>query len=363
MKTKKHLITLLILTVALPASAQTEVLTGIMRGKDYGVTYMLPKTELQFTATVTHHTYTRGEYADYAKRYLHLDDGSFKATDSWTLDSIKVEVAGVPDKERTYFVKLKDRTVAPLMQLTADGIVQSINVPTAQQRRPQAVLPPPAEPAATPAPVDPNRYMTEEMLLATSNARRAELVAKEIFNIRESRNNLLRGEAETMPQDGEQLKLMLDNLNRQEAALTELFVGRSHSQTTTRTWRVEPKVVKQKVLFRFSEKVGVLESDVPESGNPESYPVLLTLIDLKDIVLPESDGKKQTEGVAYNVPGRGRLVLTCNGSELLRTEVPVTQFGVVEYLAPVLFNKNSTIQVTFNPVTGGLLKVDRETTK
>ena len=39
------------------------------------------------------------------------------------------------------------------------------------------------------------------------------------------------------------------------------------------------------------------------------------------------------------------------------------QFGIIEYLAPVLFNKNSTIKVYFDPVTGGLLKVDREESK
>ena len=41
-------------------------------------------------------------------------------------------------------------------------------------------------------------------------------------------------------------------------------------------------------------------------------------------------------------------------------ELPVTQFGTIEYLAPALFNKKSTVQVTFNPDTGGLIKVDRE---
>ena len=48
---------------------------------------------------------------------------------------------------------------------------------------------------------------------------------------------------------------------------------------------------------------------------------------------------------------------------LFEDEVPVTQFGTVEYLAPTLFNKNSTVKVTFNPVTGGLVKVDREENK
>ena len=54
------------------------------------------------------------------------------------------------------------------------------------------------------------------------------------------------------------------------------------------------------------------------------------------------------------------FTLTDGKKKLYEGEVPVTQFGIIEYLAPVLFNKNSTIKVYFDPNTGGLLKVDRE---
>ena len=54
------------------------------------------------------------------------------------------------------------------------------------------------------------------------------------------------------------------------------------------------------------------------------------------------------------------MVLNYQNEELYNAEIPVTQFGVIEYLAPVLFNKNSVIKVLFNPATGGLVKVDTE---
>lgn len=44
--------------------------------------------------------------------------------------------------------------------------------------------------------------MTEEILIAGSTAKMAELVAKEIYNIRESKNSLTRGQADYMPKDG-----------------------------------------------------------------------------------------------------------------------------------------------------------------
>ena len=36
-----------LLATTIIASAQTEVVTGVMRGKDYGVTYALPKTQIE----------------------------------------------------------------------------------------------------------------------------------------------------------------------------------------------------------------------------------------------------------------------------------------------------------------------------
>ena len=94
-------------------------------------------------------------------------------------------------------------------------------------------------------------------------------------------------------------------------------------------------------------------------------PFYISLKDLKTVKIPQEDGKKkkEMEGIAYNVPGQAMVTLTDGKKKLYEGEIPVTQFGIIEYLAPVLFNKNSTIKVYFDPVTGGLLKVDREESK
>ena len=44
---KKKMIWVAGILIATSAYAQTDVSTGIMRGKDYGVTYLLPKTEIE----------------------------------------------------------------------------------------------------------------------------------------------------------------------------------------------------------------------------------------------------------------------------------------------------------------------------
>lgn len=351
---KKNIILLSALFFSASAVAQTEVTAGVTRGKDYGVTYVLPKTEIELSALVTKHTYTPGEFSKYADRYLRLNNVSSEPETYWTLDKLQTEVVGIPDKDNVYFVKLKDKTVAPLMELTKDGIVCSINMPlgSGQPKSAPQLKPKSADNTAN---VDPHKFLTEEILMSSSTAKMAELVAKEIYNIRESKNALLRGEADNMPKDGAQLKLMLDNLNQQERAMTEMFAGQVTTEEKVYTIRIVPKEMKNEVAFRFSKKLGIVANN-----DLAGEPVYITLTDLKSINIPEEDSRKQVDGIAYNVPGRAHVTLSYQNEELYNAEIPVTQFGVTEYLAPVLFNKNSTTKVLFNQSTGALIKVDKD---
>ena len=339
---KKKMIWVAGILIATSAYAQTDVSTGIMRGKDYGVTYLLPKTEIEIVVQATKHTYMPGEFCKYADRYLRMNNVSADPNIYWTIDKVQTHVAGVPDKDNVYFVKLKDKTVAPLMELTEDGIVRSINIPLSNRTIPATKIT-----AAAQETIDPRKFLTEEILMASSRAKMAELVAKEIYNIRESKNALLRGEADNMPQDGAQLKIMLDNLNLQERAMTEMFSGTLKEEPQTFTIRLTPKEMNNEVAFRFSKRLGIVAND-----DLAGEPYYISITDLKTPAIPEEDGKKKVDGVAYNVPGRAHVIFD--------GELPVTQFGTIEYLAPVLFNKNSTIKVLFDTATGGLIKVDRE---
>lgn len=157
---------------------------------------------------------------------------------------------------------------------------------------------------------------------------------------------------------------MLDNLNVQEDAMTKMFSGIRDKEEKTFTVRLTPdKEFQNEVAFRFSKKLGVVANN-----DLAGSPFYISLKDLKTVKMPQVDEndkkkKKDLEGVAYNVPGQALVTLTDGKKKLYEGELPVTQFGVIEYLAPVLFNKNSTIKVYFDPNTGGLLKVDRDESK
>ena len=92
-------------------------------------------------------------------------------------------------------------------------------------------LPEPRQAAPTPLETAAARQVvSEEMMQSQSTAKRAELAASALFAIRQTRNDLITGQAEQTPPDGKSLQLMLDNLEAQEQALMAMFVG------TTSTW-------------------------------------------------------------------------------------------------------------------------------
>lgn len=331
--------------------AQTDV-SVYMPGKSMdAVTYFLPKTVIEIEVEAVKVTYTPGEFCKYANRYMRLTGLSDKPSSHWEIGSIKTQSIGIPDPDNVYSIKLKDKSIAPLVDLTQDGIIKSINRPIEKSQVPAQKI------APAKRKINPRDYMTEEILMASSTAKMAELVAKEIYNIRESKNAIVRGQADNMPKDGEAMKLMLSNLDEQENAMLEMFSGTTTRETKQFTIRLVPNNdLNKEILFRFSSRLGVLPKD--DLGGK---PVYVNLTNLNTV--PQTlDGKekKKLGGVVYNVPGKAQITVFTSGKKYVEQALPVTQFGNQEILADDLFNKRTTTQVTFDPSTGGLLKIDRE---
>ena len=318
-----------------------------------GVIYYLPKTHFEIKVKATKVTHTPGELCQYANRYLRLQNVSSQPSEYWELQSVQLQTIGVPDKQKAYGVKLKDKSAASQVELTESGIVKAINTTAPQEK---AVLQEKAP--EKPMRVDPRSYMTEEILLAGSSNKMAELIAREIYNIRESKNSLTRGQADYMPQDGAALKLMLNNLETQEKALTEMFTGFTERTEHTFTFYVEPeKEIKDQVVFRFSNKLGVIKED-----NLAGEPIYITVTN--ENTLPQANeeekAKKKLEGIIYNIPGKASVTIKGNGKQYVNEEVFLTQFGETEVLIDNLFNKKVNTRVIFNTTTGGIVKIDKD---
>ena len=105
---KKSITMLVGLAFTTGVCAQTDVLVGVMQGKGYGVTYLLPKTEIEIAVRATKHTYVPGEFCKYADRYLRMGNVADNPDTHWTVDGVSIRVVGVPDKDKVYFVKMKN---------------------------------------------------------------------------------------------------------------------------------------------------------------------------------------------------------------------------------------------------------------
>lgn len=330
--------------------AQTETEPFVPGSTLEGVCYYLPRTALRVVVQAEKTVTRPGDFAKYAFKYLRLQDVPDQVSTVWTIKSVELQPYGVPDKNKAYTIHLKSKTVAPLVGLSRDGILLSINTDADEEK-----LPPLPEPTPAPQAVNPRDYMNQEMLSAGSVSKMAELVAQEIYDIRDSRNALIRGEADNTPKDGAQLQLMLNQMDIQTDALESLFKGTKETSTEVFSLSVIPSEVTPKMLLcRFSQKLGLVDAD-DLSGEP----VYLSIENLETLPAPVQDEAtdkklaKVEKGVFYNVPARMKATIFTSSQKLSELETPMGQFGVVQLLSNLLFDKKTTTKVTFFQQTGG----------
>ena len=338
------------------AISQTRVEKKVaMKSNGYGVTYALPKTSLIVTAEVTKVTCKAGPYYKYAEKYLGVKDAVTNDHVYYELGKIYLENKGVPDEENTYTIEFKSKTVAPYVYLTEDGLMCSIN---ADYTPAEANLKNTKHEAQTAETTDVTAVMTEELLMAGSVTRQAEVAAKQIYRLRESKMDIVSGEADNMPPDGEAMRLVLQQLTDQEQALTTLFIGRRQRKTTFHEVRIVPQDdLNKEVLFRFSEKLGLLDAD--DLGGQPVYLNLHATERAPELDPKEAEKKeKMLKGIVYNVPGKARVEIETGTKKLYQGEVQIVQFGTREGLAPVMFeDKKAPVKVFFYPETGAIKQI------
>ena len=357
--------------------AQTQISSYRPGATTDGAIYYLPKTALRVSVKVEKTVYQPGDFCRYAQRYLRLNDVQQEPSVSYRVVGIEQEAVPVPDTTKVYALKFNAKSAAANIELSDDGCLLGINAaPQALPSSPEGdtadkfarkaiEAPSGAVGGASGSSSSVRRYLTEEILAAGSTAKMAELTAREIYDLRENRTLLIKGQADFMPKDGEQLRLMLQQLDEQDRALTSLFAGVTICDTTEHFILVLPETVRERrVLFRLSQIDGLVDPD-DLSGSPY-YIVIdnLNALPAVDELAAAKTKKKQYEaGVYVNMPGRLRSTIYQGIDQLLSQEFPAPQFGYVELLSADLFNKRYTTHLWVNPLTGAVDKLEAELPK
>lgn len=342
----------------IPLSAQTAISTYQPGVTSEGFVYFLPKTAINITIQVEKATYTPGDFCKYAERYLRIKDVAQEPSVEYRITNIRQEAFAVADTTKRYAVKFDARTSASNIQLSDDGILLAINAEVKSEKQETRNLS--SAEYSLSSIKNPRQYMSEEILAAGSTAKMAELTAQEIYDIRESQNMLTRGQADYMPKDGEQLRLMLEELKLRDNALTSLFTGVTVRDTTEYTLTIIPdKDSIREVLFRFSKRLGLLDKDdlagVPYCINIEN----LKTVPPVDTTNPKKKAKQES-GIYVNIPGKLRSTVADASHALVTNDFLAGQFGNVELLSGALFNKKFTTHLRLHPLSGGVEKLEAD---
>ena len=165
---------------------------------------------------------------------------------------------------------------------------------------------------------------------------------------------------EGMRSTGESFKLIMQQLDEQEAALTALFMGTTQTETVVKHIDYIPvEEVTNEVVFRISDLYGIVNAE-----NLSGTPVYLTLKITEEGQLPiDNKGNiKQMpkNAVAYAIPGKAEITLSNEGKTLFKENLPIAQFGVIFGLDPSIFtDKKNPSCATFYPQTGAIRQIGK----
>lgn len=365
MTMKRLLLTIPLIASALALQAQTTQKLTASKINEYGLIYALPVTAIDCTVEAEKAVKQPGEFYRYAKKYLGLDP-IVEPSATYTLKSVTLTPRGIADPDQRYLVQFKSGAT-PFMVISDTDFPLAVNVenppiapasslPVAREAEPTIL----ESDAATQA-------VTAEMLQSPSSAKRAELAAARIFELRQSRSDIISGTAESMPADGQAMQLALDNLNAQEAALTAMFVGTVQTSTQVSTFTIVPPAdLKEEwncVVARLSVLDGIVDSD-----NLCGDPLRLSLKVTSRGQLPKNEKGEEKRfpkgGLAYRIPGSASVEVSFMGNAVASADIDMAQLGIVFGLDPNLFsNKKDPAYAIFNPVTGAITEIGSAASK
>ena len=358
---KHNIVFPIIATVlAFQATGETTQKLSATKANDYAIVYSLPRTSVDITLETVKTVREPGEFYNYAKRILNVDNPVAVSSVEYTLKSVTITTHGIPDPDRRYAVKFSSGAT-PFMILSPNDVPLAVNTESVRYSQVEN-LPVPQDAAPTPLQTEAARQvMTEDMLRSQSTIKRAQIAAEQLYALRQSRTDLLTGQADQMPPDGQAMQLVLDNLNAQEAALTAMFLGTVQTSTEVTTISFVPSEddtdINGKVIARLSSVDGIVDAD-----NLSGAPITLSYKVVSKGEMPLNDKGTPLpfpkNGFAYCIPGTANISVSYEGKKYTDKTTEIAQAGVDYGIAPNSFtDKRAPAYLILDPATGAALEI------
>ena len=348
---KKCILSILVVWVAMLCHAQ------LVLENEAAVVYYMPKNEVAITLEYDVIEQTPGVFYQYAERYLGAKEVIAEEKTTYMLSDVTTNLITSADHQREYKVTAGTGNNEQYLTLTEDGRLLGYGLEDVEECKVEGEkLEARGERREARGERQELMPLLEEQFLASSVAKMAEGAAKQIYRIREMRLNLLAGEMEHVPADGEAMKLVLDELNNREQALAELFVGKTVVRHSKQTLKYEPvECVYDAVLCRFSKHSGVVAAE-DLSGEPIYISVDATQ-ELVQTPIEQNSKAPTLSQIYYNLPGRAKLSIMYKDEEMVHATYAIAQLGVAIPLAKELFTSKQRPIIRINPQTGNILSI------
>ena len=329
-----------------------------------GVIYSLPQTGIRVYIKATRERFVNGPFYLYAPKMLGIENAPSASSDRWNMDEMRIEAFSEPDPDQVHKALGQ---AAQLVSLTESGILAGIN--TTIQVKESGILTQQFLTKNLDNQVKftdlsiwsyfPQSDSTKSFKMVSGNIeQKAAEAAETIFNLRNSRFNLLTNANDEPLPDGKSFEVMAEELGKMEENYLSLFIGKSSKQTYNFSFEYIPgsKTMKGEVFFRFSEDRGVLpKSDL--SGRPIVIEVNKSedLASKQSVLSSSENPEAGKSGIFYRMPGMAEIRILDGSTQLAGARVPIAQFGTTAPIPENLLDGNYKLE--FYPNTGAIKSI------
>jgi hypothetical protein len=300
--------------------------------------YALPRTLLRIKVTIERTLFTRGIYAEYAEKYLGLQDVRRKDAEQYAIIAVEVAPMQEADPSEIYIAHGANPN-SSLFRLHTAGLTLGLPMPLsgipAAYAMPQSdwAMPAftnmgyeitiknmPAKTAATDSllPVLP----TASAAPRGKEAQAAE-AAKMLMQLRRRRIELISGEIESVFANGDAMKTAIAELKTTERQYLELFTGIVQRSKADYYYDINPEKGKEQYpLFYFSPESGMDNDQQPNSALylqcTEPFPAF----------------QPNSAAYIYRIPCISAMRIVADDSEIFRGRCAIFQYGRMVNMFP-----------------------------
>jgi hypothetical protein len=321
---------------------------GSATTKQQTLVYALPQTAITVTVEAVKNTLKHGPYAEYAQKYLAIPNVPMEDSTWWELADASVNASQEADLTQLYTLTYSTfpENIRSLLSVSGKGVIldfaagwNSFSEKKALSgSSPEVFFDPNLTDETQKEKVDTlyKTVMTDSSVIKVPVIKKKVLIktvddiaketAKELLKTRKRKLKILRGEYDFHP-DGNALKVMVAELEKQEEEYLQMFAGVKRKEKFHYTFTIIPdQSFQTKDLGYFSPRTGFNEAKGVQTS--EVSLVLTKESDVKPTVLQTVP----KNAIALRTPVMAKDSVVCNGQVIASKRLPIYQLGQVQTL-------------------------------